>query len=630
MLRASNAGESLTFAIVGGNSNGAFSIDTSTGRLTVADESKTTGLVSFNLTIAVRDAGIDGPISWAYTGVNVTTTLLSRPPVVAPYNFSIPELSPAGTPLGIVTAYSLNNNRTLTYSLLPLGYYPTFPFSVTTIPSQSGTTLAATGAIAVASGMTVNTYSQGPRLYLATLSVQDNDPVSNFVAQSLVAINVSYVPRPPYFNAVTQTPASAWFQLEVNELSSVGTPVVPPAGGLGPIAAYSKDAWAVLTYSILVEAPGCSGCFVIDNATASVMLGPNGGALNFNTASSYNLTVRAFYSLIGMSDTASVTVWIREINKPAVWTGLYNMSGVLAATVSISEAAPPGTQIGRILFTDPNTGHPWNTRAYALQLQGPGAQFFALDQNTGVLSVGVVPLGTNGLVFWDYPSFSLNVSCYDLSPAPLTTSQTITVVITPVNTMAITGFGLPLSTDPSAGITLSPGAIAFTTIGNTTIEIYGRGFGPTQRRLNESASSAVAVTASYGPYTATGCAVYVPNTVIRCTTTAGVGAGHAWTVALNGGSLWSATSAAIAGNASTTSYMAPTITGVNKWTGSAYALSNLLLTNGGESVIIDGANLAASVSDPIGWSYGPTGVEYGGGVSSCQYKALGTQVICTS
>jgi len=196
-LRASNAGQSLTFAIVGGNSNGAFSIDTSTGRLTVADESKTTGLVSFNLTIAVRDAGIDGPISWAYTGVNVTTTLLSRPPVVAPYNFSIPELSPAGTPLGIVTAYSLNDNRTLTYSLLPLGYYPTFPFSVTTIPSQSGTTLAATGAIAVASGMTVNTYSQGPRLYLATLSVQDNDPVSNFVAQSLVSINVSYVPRPP-------------------------------------------------------------------------------------------------------------------------------------------------------------------------------------------------------------------------------------------------------------------------------------------------------------------------------------------------------------------------------------------------------------------------------------------------
>jgi len=65
-------------------------------------------------------------------------------------------------------------------------------------------------------------------------------------------------------------------------------------------------------------------------------------------------------------------VWIREINKPAVWTGLYNMSGVLAATVSVSEAAPPGTQIGRILFTDPNTGHPWNTRAVRTTAAGPG------------------------------------------------------------------------------------------------------------------------------------------------------------------------------------------------------------------------------------------------------------------
>jgi len=137
---------------------------------------------------------------------------------------------------------------------------------------------------------------------------------------------------------------------------------------------------------------------------------------------------------------------------------------------------------------------------YALQLQGPGAQFFALDQNTGVPLCGRRATRHEwASAFWDYPSFSLNVPCYDLSPAPLTTSQTITVVITPVNTMAITGFGLPSSTDPSAGITLSPGAIAFTTIGNTTIEIYGRGFGPTQRRLNESASSAVAVTASYGP-----------------------------------------------------------------------------------------------------------------------------------
>lgn len=200
---ALNVGEVLTFAIVGGNSNGAFSIDPSTGRLSVVDTSKTVGIASFNLTVSVRDAGIDGPAGVAFSGVNVTTTLGTFPPIIASYNFSVPELSATGTPVGVVTGWSVNFNLSLTYSLTPIGYYATFPFIITTVPSSSGT-LAATGAIAVAPGVAVNTFSAGPRVYQATLSVQDNNPASNLVTQSLVAINVSYVPMAPYFNAVTQ------------------------------------------------------------------------------------------------------------------------------------------------------------------------------------------------------------------------------------------------------------------------------------------------------------------------------------------------------------------------------------------------------------------------------------------
>lgn len=213
-LLCAPAGESLTFAIVGGNTPATFAIDAPTGRLSVVDTSRTASLTSFNLTVSVRDAGVDGPSFVAFTGVNVTTTFGTFPPVVAPYNLTIPELSPAGTLVGSVTAFSVNFNLSLTYSLTPIGYYATFPFVITTMPSSDGRQ-AATGAIAVAPGVSVGTYSAGPRLYLATLSVQDNNPASNLVAQSLLAINISYVPQPPYFNAMTQAPSSSWFQLQV-------------------------------------------------------------------------------------------------------------------------------------------------------------------------------------------------------------------------------------------------------------------------------------------------------------------------------------------------------------------------------------------------------------------------------
>ena len=155
------------------------------GRLSIVDENNPAiaGIVWYNLTISVRDAGVAGPVGWAYTGVNVTTTFGTFPPVITSYNLSVPELSPSGTPIGIVTATSVNFNTTLTYSLIPIGFYAVFPFTITTIPSSGGGR-ATTGAITVSQGASVGTFSAGPRLYLATLSVQ-----------VFADTHLSYVPR---------------------------------------------------------------------------------------------------------------------------------------------------------------------------------------------------------------------------------------------------------------------------------------------------------------------------------------------------------------------------------------------------------------------------------------------------
>lgn len=136
-------------------------------------------------------------------------------------------------------------------------------------------------------------------------------------------------------------------------------------------------------------------------------------------------------------------------------------------------------------------------------------------------------------------------------------------------------------------------------------QIRGTGFGPTARRLAASPASAVLVTATYGPpslpnqYVATACVVSAPNTIIRCTTAAGVGSGHVWSVLVAG--VWAATSGSV-----TTAYFPPIITAVNRWdpVNEWYAPSNLISTEGlADLVAIDGVNLAAITTSDLTWQY---------------------------
>ena len=441
----------------------------------------------------------------------------------------------------------------------------------------------------------------------------------------------------------------------MNELSPAGTAVLPAtsAGASGsPILGYSKDSWAVLTYSWAAEAPGCAGCFAIDPSTAAVTLGTNGGALNFNTAQvrptrrggsvpishtlaappppqAYNLTVRVYYAAVLMSDTAPVTIWIREVNKPSVYQGLFNAStGAPMTSIVISEATPPGTAIGRLSFTDPNTAYPWNARLLAVVQSFYGAGLFAVNSTSGVISVAAP------LAYWDAPSFAASFSCTDADPfTPLTTIAAVTITLVQVNTVQLAGLDVPATTGPASGVNASAGAVAFQTSGGTVVEIVGSGFGPTARYMAANSAPAAIVTAAYGPpglpglYTATGCAVFTPNTVIRCTTTAGVGAGHVWTVLVAGA--WSATSAL---PAASSSYFAPAITSVRKWDAgrNAYALTNLLVTEGFELVAVDGTNLSPAAADTPVWQYWAAAAPATVYTGTCYVGLAYARLLCSS
>lgn len=268
----------------------------------------------------------------------------------------------------------------------------------------------------------------------------------------------------------------------------------------------------------------------------------------------YNLTVRVMYVTLNLSDTAAVTVWVREVNKPAAWVGLYSASSGAAITaINISEATAPGTPIGRVAFSDPNTAFPWNARTYGIASTYYGAGLFTINATSGVVSVGAAPLS-----FWDSPTFRLAVTCTDADLySPLTTTVDVAVVLVQVNTVTITSIGVPAGTPSSAGVNASGGSAAFSTIGGTVVEIVGAGFGPTARYIASNSPAAVLVSATYGPptqptaYVATACTVYTPNTVVRCTTAPGVGTGLVWSIVIAGA--WAASSVAASISTSYTS-----------------------------------------------------------------------------
>lgn len=185
----------------------AFAIDAATGQLSVTRSNAfTVPNVNYTLTVGVRDAGIDGPAYSVLRNFTINIVQSFQPPSVPAYAFTVPELSPPGTLVGLVYGTSNNFATALSYTLVSTAFLSTFPFLVT---SANGV-----GSISLGAGVSL-LYGPGPRQYVCTLTVTDNNPAGAMYASSTVTIDVTYVPRPPYFNAVTQAPNSASFQLQV-------------------------------------------------------------------------------------------------------------------------------------------------------------------------------------------------------------------------------------------------------------------------------------------------------------------------------------------------------------------------------------------------------------------------------
>ncbi|MBL0135864.1 MAG: cadherin repeat domain-containing protein [Chitinophagaceae bacterium] len=139
-----DAGQILTYSILSGNTGSTFSVNSSTGALTVANSATLNfeSTPTFSLVVKVQDNGTGLLSSQATITINLTN--VNESPIIANQAFSVSENTANGTSVGTVVASDPDAGQLLTYSILS---------------GNSGTAFAlnsSTGVITVANSALLN------------------------------------------------------------------------------------------------------------------------------------------------------------------------------------------------------------------------------------------------------------------------------------------------------------------------------------------------------------------------------------------------------------------------------------------------------------------------------------------
>ncbi len=295
-----DAGQTLTYTILSGNTNNAFQIGSSTGVLTVNNSTalnyETTP--TFTLVVKVQDNGT-GSLS-AQANITVNLTNVNESPQISNQTFSIAENTANGQQVGTVTASDPDNGQTLTYSILSGNTNNAF---------QIG---SSTGTLTVNNSTALN-YETTP-VFTLVVKVQDNGSGSLF-DQAPIIVNLTDVNEPPVINDQTFS-----ISLTTSNLQEVGT-----------IIAFDPDAGQLLKYTII------SG-----NQTHAFKLNSNTGVLYVNkkmiplylNSFTFNLTVQVQDNGNGnLSSQAMITVKI---------TGLGNVLSTTTKNLFVAITVPQG------------------------------------------------------------------------------------------------------------------------------------------------------------------------------------------------------------------------------------------------------------------------------------------------
>jgi len=271
-----DAGQSLAYSIISGNTNNAFTINSTTGAITVSNSSALVYQTNpvFALTVRVTDSGTGNLFDDAIITINVLQNT-NLPPVISNQGFAINENSINGTIVGTVVASDPNSGQTLTYALLSGNTNGAFSIN------------ASSGVLAVANSAALN-YEALPSFTLV-IKVQDNGAGT---LSSTATITVT-------IKNVNEYPIIANQSFSVNEFAVKGTLV-------GTVVASDPDAGQTLTYAI--TAGNTSTAFSI-NSSSGVIKVNNKSVLNYSINPIFHLTVRVKDNGTGLlASTAVITI----------------------------------------------------------------------------------------------------------------------------------------------------------------------------------------------------------------------------------------------------------------------------------------------------------------------------------
>ena len=423
-----DAGQTLTYSIISGNTNNAFAINSTTGALTVNTSSALNYevITAFGLTVKVQDNGQGNLYSQATVTVNLTN--VNENPNISNQTFSIAENSPNGQQVGVVVATDPDAGQTLTYSIISGNTNNAFSIN------------SATGALTVNNSSALN-YEVITSFGL-TVRAQDNGQ-GNLYSQATVTVNLTNVNENP--NISNQT-----FSIAENS---------PNGQQVGIVIATDPDAGQTLTYSII--SGNTNNAFTINSATGALTVN-NTSALNYEVITSFGLTVRAQDNGQGnLYSQATVSVNITDVNE---------QPQIENQTYFVAENTPNGQAVATVIAADPDNGQ---SLLFSITA-GNTDNAFIINPTTGVITVN----NSSALNILNNPNFYLTVVVQDNGQGNLTNQALITMTLTDVNQQPVISdqtfdaeentpngqvVGTVYATDPDFGQTLTYSIIS----GNT-------------------------------------------------------------------------------------------------------------------------------------------------------------------
>ena len=379
------------------NAGGRFTINASTGVVTVANGALLDFEATTSHTIIVQATSSDGSVSSHSFTINITDVNEHGVGLVSDVNGAVntvTENAANGTAVGI-TAHAVD----------PDGSNNTVSYTLSNSAGGRFTIDATTGVVTVANS-TLLDYESATSHTITVLATSSDGSTSSQV----FTINVTDVNE---FGVGPVTDSNATLN-KVSENAANGSPV--------GITAHAVDADGTnntVTYSLSQDA---GGRFAID-ATTGVVRVLNGALLDREAAASHTITVLATSS-DGSTSTQSFTIDLLDIDEFSVGP----VSDSNAAPNVVAENAATGTTVGiTVHASDADATN--NTVTYSLSNNAGGR--FTIDATTGVVTVA------NGTLLDFEAATSHTITVVATGTDGSTTSQSFTIGVTDVNEHAV-------------------------------------------------------------------------------------------------------------------------------------------------------------------------------------------------